>query len=268
MQSAIPQFRSRAVGTASSRRKSLSTFSRPVTAPAQTFFTEDFLVDSDEIESIHDDTSIPTASQSRITSATRPSTARARSSAPRQSSSELVFDDLKPSNQRITWPVRIKVFSLQDEDEARQKFLEWTADQRRMRSKRSSKQNVDFELEQKYHQSVRRRKEIESFVTPEIIEEHQLNDPVFAKRYRQLQLAIRAGKCPVYDANDREIHFTINKSSVERTRTALIAAKENRMKDFYRNQQRINDAKLSKRVEHFLKRLAQFQKEQNPDNND
>ena len=267
MQSAIPQVRSRAVATdgndASSRAKSHSTHSRPITAPAQTFFTDDFLIDQNEIEAKHDDDDV-------IIPAKRPSTGRIRSSLPRQSSSGLLFDQLQPSNHRITWPVKIKIFDLQDEDEARQQYLAWTADQRRMRSKRSSsKQQVDFELEQTYHQSIRRRKEIESFITPEIIDEHRRNDPIFAKRYRQLQLAIRTGKCPVYDSNDREIHLLpVNKSRVERTRTALIAAKQSQMKDFYRNQQRINDAKLSERVEHFLERLAQFQREQNPETND
>lgn len=117
-------------------------------------------------------------------------------------------------------------------------------------------------LKKKYRESIRRRKEIESFVTPEIIEEHQLNDPIFAKRYRQLKLAIRAGKTPTYDPNDREIHVTTNKSKIERTRTALITAKQNKIKSFYQNQQKINDAKLSKRVDSFLKRLATFKQEQ------
>ena len=247
MQSAIPQLRSRAAGgraNASSRTKSLLATTRPGTAPAQTIFSEDFLFDPDD--------SCPTPAK-------EPSKPRPRSSVPRPST------DLQSSNNRITWPVQIKVFSLQDEDEARQKYLEWTADQRRIRSKRSSKPQIDSELEQKYHQSVRRRQEIESFITPEIIEEHQINDPIFAKRYRQLQLAIRAGRCPVYDLNDREIHLTMTKSRMERTRTAMIAAKRSQMKDFYRHQQRINDAKLSKRVEHFLKRLTQFKQELNED---
>jgi hypothetical protein len=113
-------------------------------------------------------------------------------------------------------------------------------------------------LKKKYRESIRRRKEIESFVTPEIIEEHQSNDPVFAKRYRQLKLAIRAGKTPTYDSNDREIHVTTNKSKIERTRTALITAKQNKIKSFYQNQQKINDDKLSKRVDSFLKPLTTF----------
>lgn len=246
MQSAIPQLRSRAAGgcgSASSRAKSLLATTRPGTAPAQTIFSEDFLLDPD------DSPVTPTKPPPRL-SLPRPST------------------DLQSSNNRITWPVQIKVFGLQDEDEARQKYLEWTADQRRMRSKRSSKPQIDSELEQKYRQSVRRRQEIESFITPEIIEEHQINDPVFAKRYRQLQLAIRAGRCPVYDINDREVHLTMTKSRMERTRTAMIAAKRSQMKDFYRHQQRMNDAKLSKRVEHFLKRLTQFKQELNQENED
>ncbi len=119
-------------------------------------------------------------------------------------------------------------------------------------------------LKKKYRESIRRRKEIESFVTPEIIEEHQLNDPVFAKRYRQLKSAIRAGKTPTYDSNDREIHVTTNKSKTERTRTALITAKQNKIKNFYRNQQKINDDKLSKRVDSFLNCLTIFKQEQEP----
>jgi hypothetical protein len=91
--------------------------------------------------------------------------------------------------------------------------------------------------------------------------EYQLNDPVFAKRYRKLKLAIRTGKTPTYDPNDREIHITTNKSKTERTRTALITAKQTKIKNFYQNQQKINDEKLSKRVDSFLKRLATFKQE-------
>lgn len=155
----MPQLRSRAA--AGFNNSVTRAKSRPGTAPAPAIFSEDFLLDPDELD---DDREIPKA--------------RPRTSVPRPST-ELQFDHLKSSSNRITWPVQIKVFSLQDEDEARQKYLEWTADQRRIRSKRSSKPQVESELEQKYHQSVRRRQEIESFITPEIIEEHQNNDPSF-----------------------------------------------------------------------------------------
>ena len=100
------------------------------------------------------------------------------------------------TSHRITWPVSLKVFALQDEDEARQQFLAWRTEQRKTKTRRSSKQLLDIELERKYQESVRRRKQIESFVTPDLVQEHNLNDPVFAKRYRQLQLAVRAGKIP------------------------------------------------------------------------
>jgi len=204
-------------------------------------------------------------STDRLTSATTNSTIS-------QHSTDLPFDNLNliptitsapsTSNHRITWPVKIKVFALQDEDEARQKFLAWRAEQRKTKIRRSSKTFYDIDLEKKYQESIRRRKEIESFVTPELIEEHQLNDPVFAKRYRQLKLAIRAGKIPTYDPSDREIHITMNKSKMERTRTALITAKQTKIRNFYRNQQKLNDAQLSKRIDTFLKHLAKLKQEQ------
>jgi hypothetical protein len=199
-------------------------------------------------------------STDRLTSATTNSTIS------QHSSDNLNIITTTPSvpstNYRITWPVKIKVFALQDEDEARQKFLAWRAEQRKIKPRRVSKQFHDLDLEKKYQESIRRRKEIESFVTPELIEEHQLNDPIFAKRYRQLKLAIRAGKIPTYDPNDREIHITMNKSKMERTRTALITAKQTKIKNFYRNQQKLNDAQLSKRIDNFLKHLAKLKQEQ------
>ena len=184
--------------------------------------------------------------------------------------SDYSFEDLNTSssnapqisNHRITWPVKIRVFALQDEDEARQKFLAWRADQRKAKPRRSSKQFVDLELEKKYQTSVRRRKELESFLTPELIEEHQLNDPVFAKRYLQLKLAVRAGKTPTYDPTDREIHVTMNKAKIERARTALITAKQNKIKNFYREQQQMNDAQLAKRIDVFIERLNKFKLQQ------
>jgi hypothetical protein len=75
-------------------------------------------------------------------------------------------------------------------------------------------------------------------------------------------LAIRAGKIPTYDPADQEVHITMTKSKMERTRTALITAKETKMRNFYRYQQEINDAHLSKRIDAFLKRLAKLKKEQ------
>lgn len=278
MQSAAPGIRSRTPGIRSDlsrpirdstqhRAKSASTISRPFTAPLQTFSHE--YTDPEDSES--DDEAVP-ISISRLTSAKQSSdraTSAVSNSIVSHPPSDFPLDNLNvttsnvPStDHRITWPVKIKVFSLQDEDEARQQFLIWRTEQRKTKPKRSSQQFFDQELEQKYEESIRRRKEIESFVTPELIEEHKLNDPVFAKRYRQLQLAIRAGKIPTYDLADREILITMNKSKIERARTALIIAKETKMKNFYRNQQMINDANLSKRVDSFLKRLAQFKQEQ------
>jgi len=277
VQSATPQLRSRTPGirsdlahhinkSTSPRAKSASTTSRPFTAPLQTFFHED--TESDDDEAVPFSVSRVTSgkySTDRLTSATTNSTIS-------QHSTDLPFDNhnIIPtirsapsiSNHRITWPVKIKVFALQDEDEARQKFLAWRAEQRNTKPRRVSKQFYDIDLERKYQESIRRRKEIESFVTPELIEEHQLNDPVFAKRYRQLKLAIRAGKIPIYDPSDREIHIAMNKSKIERTRTALITAKQTKIKNFYRNQQQLIDAQLSKRIDTFLKRLAKLKQEQ------
>jgi hypothetical protein len=251
-----------------SRAKSASTTSRPFTAPLPTFSRE--YINHEDTES--DDEAIP-FSISRLTSAKRSNdrvTSAVSSSIISQPSSNLPFNNLNitttpsaPStSHRITWPVRIKVFALQDEDEARQQYLAWRAEQRKTKPRRQSKQIYDLDLEQKYQESIRRRKEIESFVTPELIEEHRLNDPVFAKRYRQLKLAIRAGKIPTYDPADQEVHITMTKSKMERTRTALITAKETKMRNFYRYQQEINDAHLSKRIDAFLKRLAKLKKEQ------
>ncbi len=246
-----------------------------MTAPSQTLSDESY-IDHEDTDS--DDDDVVPISDSRLTSAKQQSSDRFTSgtlnSFVSHQSSDLPFDNttittsnvssssLEPSSYRITWPVRLRVFAVQDEDEHRQQFLAWRAEQRTGKPRRTSKQLYDTELERKYRESIRRRIEIESYATPQAIAEHQSNDPVFAKRYRQLKLAIRAGKTPIYDPNDREIHVTTNKSKIERTRTALITAKQNRVKTFYQNQQKINDAKLSKRVDHFLKRLDTFKQEQ------
>jgi hypothetical protein len=243
-----------------SRAKSASNAARPFTAPLRTLNQED-------TES--DDETVP-VSISRVTSAKHSNdcpTSEASSSILSQQSLELGLtktDNITSSGHHITWPVSLKVFAVQDEDEARQQFLVWRAEQRKTKPRRPSKQILDPELERKYQESIRRRKQIESFVTPDLVEEHNINDPVFAKRYRQLQLAIRAGKIPTYDPTDREINITMNKRNIERARTALITAKQSKTKDFYRDQQKINDAILSKRIDTFLKRLAKLKEEQQP----
>lgn len=273
IQSAAPNTRSRAPGirsdlarpdrdNAQSRAKSASSVSRPFTAPLQTFY-------QDDTES--DDETIP-ISVSRITSGKRSNdypTSAVSSSVFSQNSLDLNLtktDNITPSvpsaSHRITWPVSLKVFALQDEDEARQQFLAWRAEQRKTRPRHQSKQYLDIELERKYQESIRRRIQIESFVTPDLVEEHSINDPVFAKRYRQLQLAVRAGKVPIYDPADREINIIMNKKKMERARTALMTATQSKIKNFYRDQQKINDTILSKRIDTFLKRLSKLKQEQ------
>ena len=285
MQSAAPYGRSQTAGARSdsarrirenrsTRAKSASTTYRLLTAPSQNLSDESY-IDHEDTDS-DDDEAVP-FSESRSTSAKHQSSDRFTSgtlnSFISQQSSDLPFDNTnittskvsaasEPSCYRITWPVQLRVFPVQDEDEHRQQFLAWRAEQRTGKPRRTSKQLYDTELEKKYKESIRRRIEIESYATPQAIAEHQSNDPIFAKRYRQLKLAIRAGKTPIYDPNDREIHVTTNKSKIERTRTALITAKQNRVKTFYQNQQKMNDAKLSKRVDNFLKRLDTFKQEQ------
>ena len=71
-------------------------------------------------------------------------------------------------------------------------------------------------------------------------------------------LAIRSGKVPNYDPLDREINITMTKSKLERTRTAVNAAKQAKLKNFYRNQQRIHNANLSRRIDTFLNNIAKF----------
>ncbi|CAF1277700.1 unnamed protein product [Rotaria magnacalcarata] len=247
-----------------SRAKSATVHPQSYTSPFQTFGHHD--VDSED-----DDEGMP-LSNSRVTS-NKSSNARLPSAIvnaePAQNPSELPMDntDAKTSsmpsvNHRVTWPVRLKVFALQDEDEARQEFLAWRTEHRITKKKESLKPHFDFEVERQYLASIRRQKEIEAFVTPDIIEEHFIHDPIFAKRYRQLKLAVRSGKVPNYDPNDHEIKTTMTKSKIERARTALITAKQSQLKSFYRNQQIMNDAILSKRIETFLKHLAKFNEEQ------
>jgi hypothetical protein len=188
------------------------------------------------------------------------------SSALSQHPTEFNIDTTTPSNpsttHRITWPVTIKVFALQDENESRKQYLAWRAEQRKIKTRRSSRSFFDLELERKHQESIRRRKEIEEYATPELIEAHKIDDPIFAKRYRQLKLAVRAGKLPAYDPTDCEINATMTKSKIERARSALITAKQSQIKTFYKNQQNLNDTNLSKRVETFLKRVAKLKEEQ------
>lgn len=222
------------------RAKSASTLSRPLTAPLH-HFRENFF-DRDETES--DDEFVP------ISTNPTPS-----------ASLEKPSDEGEETRCRITWPVRIRVFALQDENETRKQYLAWKAEQRKTKIRRSSKTFFDEDLEKQYQQSIRRRQELEAFLTPELIAEHKQNDPIFAKRYRQLQLAIRAGKLPNYDPHDCEIHPTTNKLRIQRARSALINAKQTKIQTFYRQRQNLNDNQLTKRVETFLKKLDEFKKE-------
>jgi len=54
----------------------------------------------------------------------------------------------------------------------------------------------------------------------------------------------------------------MTKSKIERARSALITAKESKMKSFYQKQQNMNDTNLTNRIDTFLKRLAELKKEQ------
>ncbi|CAF3136318.1 unnamed protein product [Rotaria socialis] len=273
--SAGPHVRSRARGIRSdlirsnrdsnqSRAKSATVRPQSYTAPFQTFDHHDTYSDDD-------DEGMP-ISNLRVTSS-KSLNARlpfaVANAEPAQNPSELPMDNTgaiassMPSlNHRVTWPVRLKVFALQSEDDARQEFLAWRTEHRITKKKESLKPHFDFEVDRQYLASIRRQKEIEAFVTPDIIEEHFIHDPIFAKRYRQLKLAVRSGKVPNYDPNDREIKTTMTKTKIERARTALITAKQLQLKTFYRNQQTMNDAILSKRIETFLKHLAKFKEEQ------
>lgn len=157
--------------------------------------------------------------------------------------------------------MKLKVFALQDENEARKQFLAWRAEQRKAKVRRPSKTFFDSELERKYQQSIRRRQEIEDYITPELVEEHKVEDPIFAKRYRQLKLAVRSGKLPTYDPTDCEINITMTKSKIERERSALISAKQSKIKTFYRNQQTMHDRTLTDRIQTFLNRIAAMKEE-------
>ncbi|CAF1117005.1 unnamed protein product [Didymodactylos carnosus] len=236
---------------------------RPSTAPIKMYNGE--LSDEDTSDDEITRSRIQsTTLNSRITSSVH-STPTVLSHHPQSSLERDYYDDNKSttdhSNTKISWPVRLRVFALQDEDEARKQWLAWKAEQRKAK-RRNSKQFLDVELERQYRESIRRRQEIEAFLTPEIIENAKLNDPIFAKRYRQLKLAVKAGKLPAYDRNDTEINLTMTKSKIERARTALISAKQSKIKNIYRAQQINNDKNLSRRIEFFLKNLENFRNEQ------
>ncbi|CAM2701080.1 unnamed protein product [Rotaria socialis] len=279
VQSAHPHMRSRLPGVRSSfarsnddrsqsRMKSASTLSRPYTAPLQVLFEEK--IDQGDTET--DDDEIVPLSISRLTSGKRSvarSTSAISSSAFSQHPTETIVNeiDTKPPpissiSHRITWPVKLKVFALQDENESRQQYLAWRAEQRKVKAKPSTETFFDVELERKYQESIRRRQEIEAYLTPELIEEHKLNDPIFAKRYRQFKIALHSGKIPSYDPNDCEINITMTKSKIERARSELITAEQSKIKTYYQNQQNSNDLILSKRIETFLKRLAKLKEDQ------
>ena len=155
--------------------------------------------------------------------------------------------------------MQLKVFALQDDDQSRQQYFAWRAEQRQQQARRASKPMGDLQLEQQYQQSVRKRKEIEGFITPDLIREHQINDPIFAKRYRQLQLAVRTGKVPSYDPNDRDIQIRMSKAEIQRTQTELLVAKQSQVQHVHQQQQKINDVQLSNRVHTFLERLDTFE---------
>ena len=247
------------------RPKSVSTLSRPYTAPLQTF--NDYQTD---LESDDEITPMPL---SRLTSGKysvdRVPSAISSSALSHHTADPVLFTDVHPppatsipsSSCRITWPVKLKMFALQDEDEARKQYLAWRAEQRKGKVRRSSKTFYDKELERKYQESIRRRQEIEAYATPELIQEHKLDDPIFAKRFRQLKLAVRTGKIPSYDPNDREINIKMTKSKIERERSALITAKQTKIKSFYRHQQTMHDRNLHERIQTFLQRIANIKKD-------
>ena len=233
VQSAAPHVRSTLVNDQRPRSKSISNVSRPFTAPQRSFFpppSDD--VHSDLLVNEEEDETTPRLD---------------RDNEPHQ-----------VSTHRITWPIQLKVFALQDDDQSRQQYLAWRAEQRQLKVRRVSKPMVDLQLEQQYQQSIRKRKEIEAFVTSDLIREHQINDPIFAKRYRQLQLAVRTGKVPSYDLNDRNIQIRMSKAQIQRTQTELLIAKQSQIRHFHQQQQKINETQLSNRVHTFLKRLDTF----------
>ncbi|CAF3941613.1 unnamed protein product, partial [Didymodactylos carnosus] len=75
-----------------------------------------------------------TTLNSRITSSVH-STPTVLSHHPQSSLERDYYDDNKSttdhSNTKISWPVRLRVFALQDEDEARKQWLAWKAEQRK-----------------------------------------------------------------------------------------------------------------------------------------
>ncbi len=244
-----------------SRAKSVSTLSRPYTAPLQTLYEQ-----QNDIES--DDEVVP-ISISRLTSS-KQSVDRSSSVISYSALSQHLVDSnddtiatpiISSPSYRITWPVKLRVFALQDEDESRKQFLAWRAEQRKSKVRRPSKTFFDSELDRKYKQSIKRREEIEAFLTPELIEEHKIDDPIFAKRYQQLKLAVRSGKLPTYDPNDCEININMSKSRIERARSALITAEQSKIKTYYRNQQNLYDTNLSKRMKAFLERVQKLKEE-------
>ncbi|CAF1018621.1 unnamed protein product [Rotaria sordida] len=272
VQSAGPHVRSRApeIHSASirsnrennqSRAKSAAAHPRSHTAPVHISYHDNIENDDEEMSTSISRITSSKISNGRLTSAISNADLLQHSLESPTDNPDIITSSISPPMHRITWPVRLKVFALQNEDETRQQFLNWLAEKRKNKRRESTKQYFDLELERKYQESIRRRKEIESFITPDIIEEHIINDPIFARRYRQLQLAIRAGKVPNYDPKDHELNIIMTKSKIERVRTALITAKQSQIKNFYQNQQRINNAILSKRIEIFLKHLAEFNEE-------
>jgi hypothetical protein len=73
----------------------------------------------------------------------------------------------------------------------------------------------------------------------------------FAKCYQKLKFIIRADKIPTYNPTDHKINIIMTKQKINCTRTALLAAKQTRMRNFYRQQQLTNDSNLSKLLAKF-----------------
>lgn len=257
-----------------SRAKSASTLSRPYTAPLQPFY--DFVNDQDETDS--DDEALP-LTFSRATSAkalnTRPTSVVSTSTtihsiqqqtaaAPTPTTQNEPSNTENPTNltTRVNWSVKMRVFSLPDEDQFRKEVLAWKAEQRKQRARPVQQAFVDVELERKYQESIRRRQEIEAVITPELVQQYKNNDPVFAKRYRQLKLAFRSGKVPNYDPHDLLINGKLSKTNVERAKSALVTSHQKKIQNFYRTQQNQTDIQLSKRIESFLEKLAKMKEDQ------
>ena len=175
-------------------------------------------------------------------------------------------DESGCTTHRITWPVTLKVFALPDEDEARQELLAWRAEQRQTLAQSASNDILDpkedLALQKQYEKSLRKQQEIDAFITEDLIHEHQINDPIFAKRYRQLQIAVRTGKVPNYDPHDRDLNTRITKSSIQRTQSALMSAQAAHTKYLRERQKFIQNAQLSQRISMFLQRFDQFRENQ------